>query len=185
MSYAQVIECIEILRGCRVIINPLNNHAKIDTSPLSSLVVVGKEDYLKDTSSRWRVDFSMAVTQSINDMSYRQHDYTIVMSLNDLARYLTLRMSHNWTQAAMKDFYPLKYTTIQRDSCLIESNRSDDNRKKLNSAFEEMIAKNRLLNVTEHDEIRGKRNKLIDITYHLHPHPDFVKEQKCANHRHK
>jgi hypothetical protein len=185
MSYDEVVQSLEILSGCNVVITPLNNKAKIKTSPLSSLVVVSQEDYRSDPKSRWRVDFSTLVTESINSVTYRQHDYRIVMALDDLARYLTLRMSHNWVQAEMTKWYPLKLSTIIRDSCLLASKKSHDNRRKLSRAFEQMILHKRITHVTEHDESRGPKNKMIDLTYHLHPHPDFVKEQKKANARFK
>jgi hypothetical protein len=183
MSYKQVTESLEILTSCKVEIAPLNGKAICLTSPLTSLVGVSKDDLKNDPDSRWRVDFSLLVTKAINTLNYRQFNYIQMMGhKSQLSRYLIKRLAHNFTQASMGKQYTLKMSTIARDSCLLDCERQNDNKRKIEGVFKELIANNVLM-MFEEIETRGSKNSLVDVTYKLYPHIEFVTEVKRANKR--
>lgn len=184
LSYQQVVQCLDILSGCKVEISPINEKALYKTSPITSLIAVTKTDLKKDPKSRWHVDFSLLVTEGIKNGTYRQFNYGLNMGLKThLCRWLHKRLSHNYVQASMLYPYTITYRGISRDSGMLECKKFNDNRRKLEEVFDELKDADILMVWVPEDIKKGKGKSIQDITYRLTPSHSFVSEQKKANKR--
>jgi hypothetical protein len=81
----------------------------------------------------------------------------------------------------MMNRYHFKYSRIKEDSALLLQTREVDNRIKVISALDELVAKGVILKYST-EELKEKR-KIIDVTYTLYPSHHFISEQKVANKR--
>ena len=182
-SYSQVIDSLKILTRSTVEITSKDGKSMYETSPLTSLAAVSKEDKKNNPAARWYVDFSLLVTQAIKKIEYRQYNYNLTMGLKgQLSRYLHKRISHNFIQASLLTPYTITMSSLSRDSGLLDCKRANDNKRKLEAALHELIEANVLMRY-ESDETRGERSSLDDIKYSLYPDHDFVAEQKRSNKR--
>jgi hypothetical protein len=184
LSYYQVVESLEILSGSNVEVGPVNQKSLYKTAPLTSLLAVTKSDLKKDPKSRWHVDFSSLVTNGIKNVNYRQYNYGLNMGLKtQLCRYLHKKLAHNYIQASMLNPYTISFTSISRDSGLLECVKFHDNRRKLEDAFDELVSSEVLMSWKIDKVHEGKGNSIADITYCLIPSFDFTAEQKRSNKR--
>jgi len=148
---------------------------------LSDVTRVTRQKYLKDTSITWVARLPALISKSVNELTYRQFNYGVLMSLSSqLARWLHKRLSHNYTNASLLDPYEVLFFSIQRDSGLLTYKRTNDNLKALEAAFDELQASHVLYAWKRVDERREGR-KIIDIKYRLQAHTDFTKDMKAAN----
>jgi len=183
LSYYEVTEALDILSSSTIEISPLNGKALYKTSPLTSLVGVSKDDLKTNPRSRWYADFNILVTEGIKQIKYRQYDYSLMMShKGQLARYLHKRLAHNYVQASLAHPYTISMQGIARDSGLLEYKKENDNRRKLEKAFKELITIKILMRY-ETEEIRGQRQALVDLKYNLYPSVEFINDVKRANKR--
>lgn len=183
LSYYQVVESLKILVNSTIEIASLNGKALYITSPLTSLIGVSRDDLEADPESRWYVDFSSMVTESIKQIKYRQYNYGLMMShKGQLARYLHKRLAHNYVQASLLHPYTITMQGIARDSGLLECKRKNDNRRKLENSFKELITVKILMRY-ETEEIRGQRLALLDLKYNLYPSVEFINDVKRTNKR--
>ena len=79
----------------------------------------------------------------------------------------------------------IKMSTILRDSGTFESGRANENVQKIEQALSELQKKDVLWRYERGEELRGKRRKIIDVTYVMEPSDDFISEVKKANARTK
>jgi hypothetical protein len=150
---------------------------------LSDVTRVTRQKYLQDTSLTWVARLPALVSKSVNELTYRQFNYGVLMSLKtQIARWLHKRLSHNYTNAGHMDPYDILFSSIQRDSGLLSYQRTNENIKALEAAFDELMAGRVLLSWERTDERREGR-KIIDIKYRLRAHTDFIGEVKAANAR--
>lgn len=183
LSFYEVVESLKILVNSTIEITPLNGRALYTTSPLTSLIGVSKDDLKTDPQSRWYVNFSTLVTEGIKQIKYRQYNYGLMMShKGQLARYLHKRLAHNYVQASLLHPFTITMQGIARDSGLLECKRENDNRRKLENSFQELITAKILMRY-ETEEIRGQRQALVDLKYNLYPSMEFVNDAKRANKR--
>jgi hypothetical protein len=154
------------------------------TNYLPSLAAVSRQKLKDDPEAKWVAHFHPLVTQSIDTLSFRQYNYHKMMShSSQLARWLHKKLSHNYTNASFTISYQTWLSTIRRDSGLLEYKRSNDAVRKFEDALTELKSNNVLISFTREEDLRGDRNKIIDIKYSLSPHPEFVKDVKAANAR--
>ena len=155
----------------------------IYTNPiLNDLARINREDYLQDPKSLWYARLPALVSKSINDLTYRQFNYSTLMSLpTALSRWFHKRLSHQYTNAHVLNPYNIKFSTIERDSGLLHHSRRSANLKAVESALNELTNRNILLNSTHEQQRQGR--KITDVLYILTAHPSFVSEVKAANAR--
>jgi hypothetical protein len=116
-------------------------------------------------------------------MTYRQYDYHAMMQhSSQLARWLHKRLSHNYTNASYMTPYECLFSSVKRDSGLLEYQRDRDSVRKLDEAMDELQDRGILIDFNRKEQ-RGARNRILDVKYTLSPHPDFVKQIKAANKR--
>lgn len=150
---------------------------------LSDVTRVTREKYLIDSSMNWVARLPALVSKSVNELTYRQFNYGVLMTLpSQLARWLHKRLSHNYNYASFIDPYEALFSSIQRDSGLLTYVRTSANVKTLEDALEQLRAARVLLSWERVDERREGR-KIIDIKYKLLAHGDFIKDVKAANAR--
>jgi hypothetical protein len=150
---------------------------------LSDVTRVTRQKYLTDTSITWVARLPALISKSVNELTYRQFNYGVLMSLSSqIARWLHKRLSHNYTNASFMDPYETLFSSIQRDSGFLTYARTNDNLQALETAFSE-LQNSRILNSWKRVEERREGRKILDIKYSLHAHSDFIKDVKAANAR--
>ena len=91
------------------------------------------------------------------------------------------RMSHVYTQAHVMHPYHLAFTSIKRDSGLLNHSRNSENIKTVEKALKELIDANILMKFEK--EVRRQGTKITEIIYTLTPTTEFTSEVKAANAR--
>jgi hypothetical protein len=150
---------------------------------LSDVTRVTRQKYLNDTSMTWVARLPALISKSVNELTYRQFNYGVLMSLSSpLARWLHKRLSHNYTNASHLDPYEALFSSIQRDSGLLAYKRTNDNLQALEAALDELQSTH-VLYSWERVEERREGRRIVDIKYRLSAHSDFIRDVKAANAR--
>lgn len=187
LRYDELVEGLDILSLSVIEISGTIDDANkgFARSPyLAALTGVKRKDYATDRDARWVAQFHPLVTQSIDLVTYRQFNYQRLMRCSSqLARWLLGQLVLKYTQAAIVNNFEMRFSTIKRDSALLNGYRRErDAISALDNAWEELKALGALATIKK-DEKRGVRSKLEDVTYTLHPTRAFSAEQKAANRR--
>lgn len=183
-SYYEIVKSLKILSGSHIEIILPSGKGFAKTSFLPSLTAVSRHNLNDDPTAKWFAHFHPLVTQCIDTLRFRQYNYHQMMSHStQLSRWLHKKLSHNYTNASLFIPYQIWLSTVRRDSGMLEYKRSGDGLRKLEQAFTELKDNNVLLSFAREEEIRGERNKIIDIKFSLTPHQEFIKSIKAANKR--
>jgi hypothetical protein len=185
-SYQEIVLSLDILSLSIIDIRTADDKEikDITRSPFfPGLAAVSRHRLAQDPDAKWVVHFHLLVTQAIDALTYRQFNYAQMMSYStQLARWLHKQLSIKYTFANLLSPFEMHYSTIRRDSNLLEGYGLE--RKAiaaLDAAFAE-LKKHVLLDVKK-QETRGPRGKLLEVVYTLVPSPDFVAQMKAANKR--
>lgn len=183
-SADEIKRSIEILRHAHISLYLEGAQEPIYSAPiLSDVTRVTRQTYLDDPSQTWLARLPALISKSVNELSYRQFNYGVLMCLStQLARWLHKRLSHSYTNASVLDVYEILFSSIKRDSALLPYGRISDNLRSLESAFQELVANRVLLSWERKDERRAGR-RIKDVKYCLRAHPNFIKDVKAANAR--
>jgi hypothetical protein len=148
------------------------------------LVGVTRKNLEEDYKTKWLVQFHPLVTESIDQLTYRQYNYHQMMNYNtQLARWLHKQLSLKFTFAGIGNKFETRYSTIKRDSALLNGYKQERQAIwMLDAAFDELKTNGIILRIEKH-EIRGARNKLEDVVYDLYATIDFIHSTKAANKR--
>ncbi len=187
LRYDELIEGLDILSLSSIEIvatNDEGDEAFARSTYLAALTGVKRKDYETDREARWAAQFHPLVTQSIDQVTYRQFNYQRLMKCStQLARWLIGQLVLKYTQAALINSFEMRYSTIKRDSALLNGyGRERDAIAALDDAWEELKALGALATIKKAEQ-RGVRAKLEDVTYTLFPTRAFSAEQKAANRR--
>lgn len=190
LRYDEIKEGLDILALSSIKITPVEkdhekNSGLAETSPyLPALVSVTRSEYDSDRTKRWGAKFHPLVTGSIDKVTYRQYNYwKLMQSSSQLARWLLLQLVLKYTQAALATQFEMRYSTIKRDSALLEGyNKQTRAIQSLDEAWDELKEQGTLMNVKKTTQV-GPRGKIEDVLYTLTPSREFVAEQKAANRR--
>ncbi|NCA71873.1 MAG: hypothetical protein EOM91_17705 [Sphingobacteriia bacterium] len=183
-SLDEIKRSIDILSKTHVSLFVDDTDDPVYSAPiLSDVTRVTRQKYLEDTSMTWVARLPALISKSVNELTYRQFNYGVMMSLSSqLARWFHKRLSHNDTNASFFDPYQTLYSSIQRDSGLLQYKRTYDNLKFLETAFN-ALREHRVLQSWEREDERREGRKIIDIKYRLCAHSDFIRDMKAANAR--
>lgn len=153
------------------------------TNPIiNDLTRVTRDMWKEDRKAMWMVRLPGLLSASINKLTYRQFNYAVLMSLNSqLARWLHKRLSHEYTNAHLNNPYQILFSTIERDSSMLNHSRRSANMAAVKSAIEDLIKAHVLYTYTEERRTEGKA--VQDCLYTLIPNSDFVSDIKAANAR--
>ncbi len=180
-SRVQIKHAIEVMSSC--VITLYKGGKEIwKGSILQDLVTVGRDEYLADTNSQHIARLPLFISHAINQLEYRQFNYDRLMSCDEqLTRWIYKQLIHRFRQASSINSYHFMYSSLARDSGLLQQGRSNDNRRKVLTALDELVSCGVLIGYDPNIHREGR--KVIDVKYTLRPAPDFVREQKAANKR--
>lgn len=184
-SYQQLVESLDILSHSIIDIIPEGEGEAVLTSTyLPSLMAVSRKQLATDPKSKWAVQFHPMVTGSIDKVTYRQFNYHLMMSHpTQLARWLHQQLVLKYTFANHHAPFEMRYSTIKRDSGLLDGyTRDRDGIEAVHSVFED-LRKCAVIQGYERKDTTGPRNKLIDVVFTVRPSVDFIRETKAANRR--
>lgn len=186
-SYQEIVLSLKILSGSLIEIRGEgkgNSFARSNYFP--ALSAVSKDKRIDDPQAKWMVQFHILVTKDIDTLTYRQFNYAQMMSHStQLARWLHKQLSLKFTFASILDPFETRYSTIKRDSALLDSYSLE--RKAiaaLDAAFDELKKTGVLLKVDK-NPILGLRKKIEDVVYTLYPSSEFTAAMKAANKRNR
>ena len=98
-----------------------------------------------------------------------------------LSRWIYKQLIHRFRQASFLNDYHFMYSTLVKNSGLLQQAREIDNRRKVKLALDELVSHQVLMSYTE--EARKTGRKIIDVKYTVRPTSEFITEQKAANKR--
>jgi hypothetical protein len=191
-SYQEIIQYLTILHmsHIKLIVGEGKGEAFVSSSYLPALAAVSQKQLADDPSAKWVVQFHPLVAQCIDQLTYRQYNYQTMMGLpSQLARWIHKLLSIKFTFASMTGKgFELRYSTIKRDSNLLNQSNERNNRCEVDRAFALLIEHKVLREAQkmtvegDRDGTRGRR-KIVDVAYQLYPTQEFIREMKAANKR--
>ena len=184
-SYQQLVMALNVLSGSIIEIEGQDGgEALVKSAYLPSLVAVSKKRLKDDPDAKWAVQFHPFVTSSIDQITYRQFDYHLMMSHpTQLARWLHKQLVLKYTFADYTKPFEMRYSTVKRDSGLLNSyTRERAAIDALATAFEELQAQ-KIMASYDRKDITGPRKKLQDVVFKIWPSLEFIREAKAANKR--
>jgi hypothetical protein len=188
LKYEEIIESLDILAKSTITIQCTSGDWDAElfrTSPyFPGLSGVRRKEYDADRSARWAVEFHHLVTRSIGRLTYRQFNYQRLMKCrSQLSRWLFAQLVLKYTQASITNSFEMRYSTIKRDSALLNGYaRERAAIAALDAAWDELKELGALSTVKKAEQ-RGSRSKLEEVIYTIHPSIQFAGEQKAANRR--
>lgn len=189
-TYKEISLSLEIMARSVIITRMVDGKEGEFTSNslyLNNLFRVSKSRLDEDPEAKWFADFHPFASRALDDLTYRQINYTRLMSLkSQLARWISKVLSLKYLNASFMHPFEIRFSTIARDSGLLGGYAAI--RKAIaavDSAFEELkTCKPSLLgSIPEKKLILGPRGKLLDVVYTLHTSREFVGEVKAASKR--
>jgi len=188
MRYDELVEGLDVMNLANIrLLDKEGNEEDpsfISQAYLPALAKVSKEGRAADPQAKWLVQFHGALTASIAQLSYRQFNYQRLMNCqSQLSRWLLSQLVLKYTFASPGNTFKMLYSTIQRDSGLLDGyKRTRDAADALEEALEELKREGVLMNV-KRENITGARGKILDVTFTLAASVKFSSEQKAANKR--
>lgn len=189
LRYDELTEALDILSLSNIDIQGETEDTEVcytRMNYLSLLARVSKKDSSISNSqdSKWLIQFHPLITNSISNLTYRQFNYRRLMKCRtQLSRWLISQLVLKYTQAALTNSFVMRYSTIKRDSALLEGyKRERDAIATLEESWDELKSLGVLTSHTKTEE-RGKRSKIVDVVYTIFPSPEFTAEQKASNRR--
>ena len=179
----EIKEGIQVGRGATLECMSDDGESFISSSffPMVGLTTRG-EFKKKGGNARCYVQFNPLVNESIMNLTFRQFNYRIAMSIRSpLARYIYKRMSHYWTQASPDAPYTPSLLSFLSQSPRELSPRMPENVRAMKNALETLI-KSEVVSDYDADQIKEGR-KVLDVKYVIRPHPSFVKQVMASNKR--
>lgn len=186
-SYQQIIMALNVLSGAIIEIELRDGEkgeALVKSPYLPSMVAVSKQRLRDDPNAKWMVQFHPFVTDSINQVTYRQFNYHLMMGHpTQLARWLHKQLVLKYTFADLSKPFEMRYSTVKRDSGLLSSySRERAAIEALETSFKDLQAQN-IISSLERKDLTGPRKKLLDVVFKIWPSMEFIKEAKAANKR--
>ena len=186
-SYQQIIMALNILSGAIIEIELKEGdkgEALVKSAYLPSMVAVSRKRLRDDPDAKWMVQFHPFVTDSINQVTYRQFNYHLMMGhTTQLARWLHKQLVLKYTFADFSKPFEMRFSTVKRDSGLLGSySRERAAIEALETSLQDLQAQN-ILSSYERSNLTGPRKKLLDVVFTIWPSIEFIREAKAANKR--
>jgi len=154
---------------------------------LNNLFRTTKGRLAEDPEAKWFADFHPFASRALDELTYRQFNYARLMShKSQLARWLDKVLSLKYINASFLHPFEMRFSTIMRDSGLLNGYAVLRLAvAAVDSAFEELqTCQPSLLGCKAKKKvIEGKRGKILDVIYTLHPSREFMMEVKAASKR--
>lgn len=192
-SYQEIVAGLNILSGSIIEITAhgaVRGEALARSPYLPSLVAVSQSTLVDDPKAKWAVQFHPMVTGSIDQVTYRQFNYGLLMNHStQLARWLHKQLVLKFTFADYTRAFEMRYSTIKRDSGLLNNYiRERAAITAVETALEDLKQSdsdtgNAILQKVSREDVTGPRKKLIDVIFRVWPSVEFIREVKAANKR--
>jgi hypothetical protein len=184
-SYQEVVKSLLILARAGIEIHAKNADGQGFTiEKYIRLECFTSNTDMNNVESRFVAYFHPFVYNAMNDIEYRQFNYRQMMQLKThLARWLYKRLAYYYSNAGHTVPIRLSFARMQDESGMLDRVRTNDAIKELEAVFEVFKTIRVFNSVQRIKDIRGERNKIIDIIYEGQPHSDFIKSVKAANKR--
>lgn len=180
-SLNEIKHSIEIMSSCLITLYKEGKEVWRG-SILQDLVTVGRDEYLADAKAQHIARLPLFISHAINQLEYRQFNYDRLMSCTDqLTRWIYKQLIHRYRQANIINDYHFMYSSLERDSGLLQQGRVNDNRRKVLAALDELKERKVLQNYK--CDIKKEGRRIVDVKYTVVPATNFVGEQKAANKR--
>lgn len=187
-SYQEIILSLMILQKSHIEIRLGEGKGEsfVAANYLPALAAVSQKQLADDPEAKWVAQFHPLVARSIDQLTYRQFNYVTMMELpTQLARWIHKLLSIKFTFASFTgNPFEIRYTTIKRDSNLLNRGREIDNRCDVDNAFKRLMESKVLRDVSKQNII-AERGKVVEVIYQLYPTHEFIKEMKTSNKRQK
>lgn len=181
-SRNEIKHAIEVMSSCIITLSKEGKEVW-KGSILQDLVTVGRDEYLADSKAQHIARLPLFISHAINQLEYRQFNYDRLMSCSDqLTRWIYKQLIHRYRQASIINDYHFMYSTLERDSGLLQQGRVNDNRRKVLEALDEL--KERAVIKDYECTVKKEGRKIVDVKYKVEPATNFIGEQKAANKRH-
>ena len=122
-SYEEVVLALNILSGSLIKIEAKEESGEgFDKSPyFPRLAAVSRRKLQDDPKAKWLVQFHPLVTGSIDQVTYRQYNYALMMGhSSQLARWVHKQLVLKYTFADYLKPFEMRYSTVKRDSGLLD-----------------------------------------------------------------
>jgi len=187
-SYQEIVLSLEIMRKSHIEIRSGEGRGEslVAANYLPAMAAVSKGKLEEDPYARWVVQFHPLVTRCIDRVAYRQFNYAGMMSLpTQLARWLHKQLAVKFTFAGMAaNPFEMRYTTVKRDSALLNRGRERDNIRDVEDALRQLACAGILRDIQK-ETLTAARGRIVEVIYRLYPTAEFVREVKAANKRTK
>lgn len=188
--YDEIVEALNVLSLSSLEIRAMtgesgrHDQAFARANYLTALSGVTRQRYERDRSARWTAQFHPLITLAMEDVAYRQFNFRSLMRCRtQLARFLVQRCVLLYTQAAKTAPWEILFSTIQRDSALLNGyTHLKSAVQKVDEAWEELRDLGVVASV-ERERMVGPRGRTIDVRHRIIPTETFVREQMAANQR--
>jgi hypothetical protein len=184
ITYYDIIESLLILKRTHIEIYA-EDTGYFECPIFLELGSVSRQEWLENPKARWVVHFNSIVTSSIEAVTFRQYDYHTMMTHKyQLSRWFHKRLAHNYRNAHYTCPYTIRYSTIMRDSRLLENYETRFGVREVDKSLKELKEHHVLMNFKK-EVIYGVRKKIQDVKYILTPSVKFIAQMKAANERHR
>lgn len=185
-SYQQILQSLAILQKSHIEIRlgEGKEESFVAANYLPAVAAVSRKRLEDDPDAKWLVQFHPLVARSIDQLTFRQFNYVTMMELpTQLARWIHKQLSMKFTFASfLGNPFEMRYSTIKRDSNLLNRTQERDNRCDVDNAFTRLI-ENLVLRDVKKEILTEAKGKVIEVVYQLYPTHEFVKEMKASNRR--
>jgi hypothetical protein len=187
-SYQEIVLALNILSGSNIEIRARDQQGETTgltrSAYLPHLAAVSRRRLKDDPKAKWVVQFHALVTASIDQVTYRQFNYHLMMKHSiQLSRWLHKQLVLKYTFASFTAPFEMRYSTVKRDSGLLENYaRERAAIDALHKAFTE-LKENNVLGFFSRKNITGPRGKLLDVIFTLTPSFDFIRDTKAGSKR--
>lgn len=180
-NISQLKHAIEIMSSCVITVSQ-EGHEIYRGAILSDLIRVERKKYLEDGNAHWIARLPVFISYGINQLQYRQFNYTRYMNCKEQAtRWLYKQLINRFKQASFITDYHFLYSELAQNSGLFQMEHTQGNRRKVIFALDEL---KRIGIIDQYTTVvKKERKQIIDIKYTLYPSDSFISEQKAANKR--
>lgn len=179
-SYDEIKESLYILRKASIDCSSRDGSVSFSTSFISLLYLVDQKHLKENSNAKCIVQFNPFVHDAILSQNFRQYNYELHMKLkNTLARFIYKRVCMYWTNASESHPYTPNLVSFLAQSPKIMSPRMGDNMRAMNKGLDELIESNVISEYKT--EVHMNKRKMVDVSYSITPHDDFIKSMKRSN----
>jgi hypothetical protein len=184
-KYREIRDALKIMRRSVFHIRGAEKNvvADLDLQIIEHIDRISDCGDLEDSGTRWIVRFNHHVARAITSCNYRQFDFDeMVRCKSMLARWLYQYLVHCWRNASPRHPSRVSLLSVRRDSGSLPHKRLYKAAAKLEEALDQLVGVG-VVERLEAEELRGARNKLLDVHFTLYPTRAFTQKVIDANMR--